>query len=66
MSFFLYVIGMVFVIEGLPYFAFPDKMKRLTQNIPRLPNTVLRALGIVATMLGLLIMYIAKSLVKTG
>ncbi|MFH1103316.1 MAG: DUF2065 domain-containing protein, partial [Pseudomonadota bacterium] len=27
MDFFLCVIGMVLVVEGLPYFVFPEKMK---------------------------------------
>ena len=27
MKFFLSVIGMVMIVEGLPYFAFPDQIK---------------------------------------
>ena len=29
MKFFLCVIGMVMIVEGLPWFAFPEKMKRM-------------------------------------
>jgi len=33
MKFFLCVIGMVLIIEGLPYFAFPEKLKTYFQKI---------------------------------
>ncbi len=33
MEFFLCVIGMVMIVEGLPYFAFPEKMKFWVQKV---------------------------------
>ena len=33
MEFFLCVIGMVMIVEGLPYFAFPNKMKIWVRKI---------------------------------
>ena len=36
MRFFLCVIGMVMIVEGLPYFAFPQKMKAWMRKITAL------------------------------
>ncbi len=60
MDYFLTVLGMVLVIEGLPYFTFPDKMKAVMEKIPQLPNYWLRVFGIVLISLGLLLMYITR------
>ena len=57
MDFFLCVIGMVMIIEGVPYFAFPDKMKMVVQKMTELPDGALRRFGFVLMLLGLLIVY---------
>ncbi|MDA3790593.1 MAG: DUF2065 domain-containing protein [Desulfobacula sp.] len=53
MKFFLCVIGMVMIVEGLPYFAFPDKMKEMVQMIIGLDDTKLRRLGFNLMLAGL-------------
>ncbi len=60
MDYFLSVIGLVLVIEGIPYFAFPDKMKSFLEKLPLLPNSSLRAFGMGAIITGLVLIYIAK------
>lgn len=57
MKYFLCVVGMVLVIEGLPYFAFPDKMKSLLRKIPEVSDSSLRAYGIGAVVAGLALVY---------
>ncbi len=57
MKYFFCVLGMVFVIEGLPYFTFPDKIKTYMLRLTEVPNTTLRILGAVAVTLGLLLVY---------
>ncbi len=57
MDFFLCVIGMVMIIEGVPYFAFPDKMKRMVQKMIEMPDRALRRFGLVLMLLGLLMVY---------
>ena len=47
MKFFLCVLGMVMVIEGLPYFAFPEKMKFWIEKILELSDGTLRKFGFV-------------------
>ena len=57
MKYFICVLGMVFVIEGLPYFTFPDKIKTYLRRLTEIPDTTLRILGAVAVTLGLLLIY---------
>jgi hypothetical protein len=61
MDYFLCVIGMVLIIEGLPYFAFPDKMKNFVQKMLTMPSGALRRFGFVLMLGGLFLVYIGRS-----
>jgi uncharacterized protein len=63
MEFFFCVIGMVLVVEGLPYFGSPEKAKALLKKIAQFDNTTLRLIGGGAMLLGLLIVYSARSMI---
>ena len=60
MEFFLCVIGMVMIVEGLPYFAFPEKMKFWVQKILEMPDSALRKFGFVLMLTGLWMIYMGK------
>jgi uncharacterized protein YjeT (DUF2065 family) len=60
-KFFLCVIGLVLVLEGLPYFAFPEKLKSLYLKIQEVSDTNLRMLGFLAMVAGLLLVYLGTS-----
>lgn len=60
MELFLCVIGMVLVVEGLPYFAVPDKMKALMRVVLEQDDTTLRIFGAAVLMSGLLIIFVAR------
>ncbi len=60
MEFFLCVIGMVMIVEGLPYFAFPDKMKNWIQQVIEIPDGALRKFGLVLMLVGLGLIYFGK------
>jgi len=60
MEFFLCVLGMVIIIEGLPYFAFPEKMKFWLQKIIEMPDETLRKFGLIIMLIGLFIVYLGK------
>lgn len=60
MEFFLSVIGMVMIVEGLPYFAFPKKMKVWIQKIIVFEDSTLRRFGLVLMILGLSLIYIGQ------
>ena len=64
MDYFLCVLGLVLIVEGLPYFVFPEKMKELLSKIPQLPAASLRIFGITAIMAGMLLVFIAKRLMQ--
>jgi uncharacterized protein len=59
MKFFFSVIGMVMIIEGLPYFAFPARMKEMVQMMARLDDVQLRKFGFILMLAGLCIVYFA-------
>ena len=61
MEFFLCVIGMVMIVEGLPYFAFPNKMKTWVGKIILSPESSLRRFGLVLMVLGLALVYLART-----
>ena len=48
---------MVLIVEGLPYFAFPDKIKSYLRKLTDIPDTTLRIMGSIAVIVGLLLLY---------
>ena len=60
MDFFLSVIGMVMIVEGFPYFAFPEKMKIWVQKIFEMPEGTLRKFGFVLMVTGLWLVYVGR------
>jgi len=52
---------MVFVIEGLPYFAFPDKVKAYLLKLQEMPDSTLRLLGLSAIIVGLIFVFLGRS-----
>ncbi len=61
MEFFLCVIGMVMIIEGLPWFAFPEKMKKIVFTMFAQPESFLRKFGLVMMVLGLSLIWIGRN-----
>lgn len=57
MKLFLCLLGLVLIVEGLPYFAFPDKMKKWIAMMQDMPNAHLRVVGFLAMGFGLLLAY---------
>lgn len=53
MEFILCVIGVVMFIEGLPWFAFPDKMKQVILSMVSQPERFLRRFGFLMMLGGL-------------
>jgi len=64
MKFFLCVIGMVMIIEGMPYFGFPDQIKQVMVHILSMPNDALRRMGFFLMLVGLTLLYIGKNYFK--
>jgi len=51
---------MVMIVEGLPYFAVPEKMKYWVQKVVATPDSSLRRLGLVLMTIGLLLVYFGR------
>ena len=58
MKLLLCLLGLVLIVEGLPYFAFPDKMKKWSAAMREMPDSHLRIMGFIAMAAGLLVAYI--------
>ena len=60
MEYFFCVLGMVMIVEGLPYFAAPARMKVWIQKMAELPDSSLRLIGFLLMLCGLGLVYIAR------
>ncbi len=56
------LIGLVFILEGLPYVTFPEAMQRWLRQIIDMEPRQLRVMGIVALLFGLLLCYLGQRL----
>lgn len=54
------LIGLVLVVEGLPYFAFPDKMKIWMNKVQEIPDNQLRIVGFSLMCIGFVIVYLFR------
>ena len=61
MDYFICVVGMVMIVEGLPYFAFPQRMKVWVKKVLEIPDRSLRRFGLVLMMLGLWLVYMGRT-----
>jgi hypothetical protein len=62
MRYFLSVMGMVMIVEGLPYFAWPDKMKSWLKKMMDAPDGDLRKIGAVVMVVGLVLVYLGRNI----
>ena len=56
----LVAIGLVFVIEGLLYAAFPNTMRRMVEQMAELTDANLRTAGITALVFGVGIVWLVR------
>ena len=54
------LLGLVLFIEGLPYVISPHRMKKWMLTIQEIPDSQLRAMGLFAMVLGLIMAYFFK------
>jgi uncharacterized protein YjeT (DUF2065 family) len=60
MAEFIVAVGLVLVIEGLLFAAFPRAAKRLAASALESPETSLRVAGIVSAVLGIALIWIMR------
>jgi uncharacterized protein YjeT (DUF2065 family) len=61
MRYLLCVLGMVMIVEGLPYFAWPDKMKSWLKKMLDTSDGDLRKIGAVLMVVGLVLVYLGRN-----
>ena len=57
---FLAAVGLVFVIEGLVFAAFPGPAKRAIESVLETPDASLRAIGIGSAAVGLVLVWLVR------
>jgi hypothetical protein len=62
MDYFLTVLGLVCFLEGLPYFAFPEQLKKWMMQVTQMPENQLRILGGALMILGVTLVYLGRRL----
>ncbi|HVZ54799.1 MAG TPA: DUF2065 domain-containing protein [Pseudolabrys sp.] len=60
MTDFLAALGLVFVIEGLIFAAFPGPAKRAMQSVLETPEPSLRLIGIGSAVVGLILVALVR------
>jgi uncharacterized protein YjeT (DUF2065 family) len=60
MSDFLAALGLVFVIEGLVFAAFPAQAKRAMASVLATPDFPLRVIGIGSAVVGLIVVWLER------
>jgi uncharacterized protein len=60
MTDFLAALGLVFVIEGLVFAAFPGAAKRAVTAMTETPDQGLRAVGLVSAVFGLAMLWLVR------
>ena len=56
----LVAVGLVLVLEGVLYAAFPLGMKRTLAQLLELPDSTLRGVGLAAAVIGLLLVWLVR------
>ncbi len=54
------LLGLLLIVEGLPYFAFPERMQAIMEEIQKMKPQQLRMVGLISTILGLILCYLAQ------
>jgi len=57
------LLGLVLILEGLPYAAFPEAMRNWLRQLLAAPPVLLRILGLVAVLLGFFLCFVSQ---RTG
>jgi hypothetical protein len=57
---FLAALGLVFVIEGLVFAAFPEAAKRAMNSVLETPDMSLRLIGIGSAIVGLFMVWLVR------
>lgn len=66
MKLFILVLGMVLIVEGLPYAAAPEKMQEWMGRLSEVEPKLLRTLGLCSLGTGLLVCWVVQNTMLLG
>jgi uncharacterized protein YjeT (DUF2065 family) len=55
------ILGVLLVLEGMPWFLSPNRIRSLLAELSRLPDPVLRVMGFLAMAAGLFLVWIGRN-----
>lgn len=59
LKYFLSLIALVLILEGMPYFLAPSGFKKWLDLVKGLPDSYVRGIGLIFMLTGITILYIA-------
>ncbi len=60
MNDFVVALGLVLVIEGMIYALFPNGVRRMADEIPKIPDSTLRVFGLAAICIGFFVVWMMR------
>lgn len=54
------LVGLIFILEGLPYLTFPEAMQKWLRQLMEMRPAQLRMMGLLAVGVGLLICFVTQ------
>ena len=60
MDYFISVLGLALVLEGLPWFISPERLKSFLASLADMPVSRIRFVGIFSIVAGLMILCVAR------
>ncbi len=60
MALFLKALGLAFILEGIPYFLFAERMPAILKQLLDKSPSALRRIGTAAIVMGLLLVYLSS------
>lgn len=66
MKLFLLLIGMILILEGLPYVASPESMQEWLKKLSEMEPKTLRNFGLVSMVIGFVICFVVQKTTLLG
>lgn len=60
MKLFITLVGLILVLEGLPYLAFPEAMQRWLSQLCQMEPSQLRTIGLISMIIGFVVLFFAR------
>jgi uncharacterized protein len=57
---FIVALGLVFVMEGVLFAAFPETAKRAVASVLETPDAVLRGIGLASALVGVVLVWLIR------